>query len=151
MSSRKPKEATRERVATMLQRAVEGSRRLRLDDVADSYESMTVDDYASLKGIRLINPAPAQSKQQHTHKRSKPMAQEVSPYAGMTKPELIEELERRDEALDSIWNDGVIAVDEKETDAEDAVETISDILNDFDADRFPFDDDEDQETEEEAA
>lgn len=120
------------------------------DEKADEIESLSPGEYAERKKFIITNPAPptkskpkGEAAKTRPKQRSSAMPEETSPYANMTKAELIEELERRDEAEDEIWTDGVLAVDDG-TSADDAIETIAEILNDLDPERFPYEDDGDE-------
>ncbi len=146
MNKRKSKEVTRERAATMLERAIEGSRHLGLDDVADRYAAMSVDDYAEEKGLVFINPSPTSTATNKAKKRSNNIMSETLTDP-RTKAEIVEENEEYSDHFDTIWNDFILAEDRGEMDAKDALESIAELLNDFDAERFPYNDDEAEEDE----
>jgi hypothetical protein len=140
MSKRKPKQITRERAATMLERAVEGSRRLGMDDVADRYEDMSVDDYADEKGLRLINPASLFKANKPKKRSTKAMATTTTDTR--TKQDLITENDALLSLLDEVWEQHAKCGD-KSTKAEllEASNDTCDSLHEYDSDRFPFDDD----------
>jgi hypothetical protein len=128
----------------MLQRAVEGSRRLGLDDVADEYEEMSVEDYADRKGLVLTNPAPVLSATPKPQRRSKTMALEINDTR--TKDQIRENEENLLTLLDDIWNELVdIDDDSSAEDAREAAAAACELMNDFDPERFPFDEEDDQE------
>jgi hypothetical protein len=148
MSKRKPKQITRERAATMLERAVEGSRRLGMDDVAARYEDMSVDDYADEKGLLLINPASL--SEANTPKKRSTKAMATTATDPRTKQDLITENDGLLKLLEEIWELHVPCGD-KSTKAEllEASNETCDALHDYDSDRFPFDDDDEDEDEDE--
>jgi hypothetical protein len=60
------KEVTYERAETMWRRAIEGSQRLGLEDVASEYEAMGLDGYIEKKGLRIVNPASSSNIERNT-------------------------------------------------------------------------------------
>jgi hypothetical protein len=137
----RPKQATRERIETMLQRAVEGSDRIGLPDVVDEYEQMSVEEYAERKGIEIVeNPSPLKPQ-----KRSERKMSHIDP---RTKEEILASEQEALGKLDEIWQVHC-EVGDKSTKPEllEASDETCEILNEFDPERFPFDDDE--ETDEE--
>lgn len=144
----KLKEVTYERAATMLTRAIDGSERLGLSDAADRYRSMSVDDYIAEKNLVIVNPAPPSKS---TTRRISTMASNDT----RSKQELAEENEELLGLLDDIWNLHVDLTDSSlKQDLLEASGETCEILNDFDSDRFPFDEDEtdnEPELEDEAA
>lgn len=125
------KDKTFDQAAAMQDKAVRFLRDVVGDDEkADEIEALSVEEYASRKGLALINPAtPSQRSEKH-------MAQQ-------TKADVEAQLETADAVLDDIWAE-IIANDDGETDEADALENIAEILNEFDADRFPIDDPEEE-------
>lgn len=122
-----PKSVTYERAETMWQRAIEGSRRLGLDDVASDYESMGLDGYIEHKGLKITNPTNPQSSERSEN----------------TMATLREENEELLDLLDTIWNFHVdIDKDSSEADMLEASDKTCDALNEYDSERFPMDGDE---------
>lgn len=141
------KEVTYERAATMLERAIEGSRRLELDDAADRYEDMSVEDYIEEKGLVLTNPAPVLLATQ-IQKRSTTMTTNDP----RTKDQIIEDEQATLGVADDSW-DRLVDLDENSSkeDLLDAIEDVLDMWNEFDTDRFPIDDNEEDQEQDEAA
>jgi hypothetical protein len=144
--SKKGKEVTRERASKMLERAVSGSRQLGLDDVADRYAGMDVDDYATEKGLVLTNPVPELKKAERS---KKPMSNESST---ITKADLETENGELLDLLNDIWAE-LSDLDNTTNKAQfiEAVDNVCELMNDFDAETFPIEGDEDDDEEEEAA
>jgi len=140
----KLKEATRERIETMLERAVTGSRQLGLDDVADRYADMSVDDYAADRGIAIINP----SQSRKTTRREKPMPDIVEIDA--TELEDLEadaeDAATAEEVLASIWEMIVpVGAQTKKDELLSIIDGVADEINAYDPEEFPFDDETDEE------
>jgi hypothetical protein len=112
------------------------------EDKANEIEGLSVEEYADRKGLRLMNPAPDRTKSQTRSKKT--MAANSDP---RTKDQILESEQMLLSLLDDIWNEGVIANDKDEIDAEEAVDVISDLLNEFDADRFPVEEEDEDEIE----
>lgn len=141
VSEHNPKQVTYDRAATKLERAIEGSRRLGLDDVADHYASMSVEDYIAEKGLVLVNPS-----QIPTTKNQRSENAMSTNLSTLTKTELQHELSDAESMMDAIWN-ALVDLDE-DSSKDDLVDGIFDaceLLNEYDADRFPMDDDEEAE------
>jgi hypothetical protein len=140
------KEVTYEKAKSMLQRAVEGSRRLGLDDVADEYEEMSVEDYADRKGLVLTNPAPVLPATP-IQKRSKTMANDPR-----TKDQILEDEEKAVSTGDDTWNELVdLDEDSSKEDLLNSIENVLEMWNEFDPERFPMDDDDEEQEQDKAA
>jgi hypothetical protein len=127
---KKKKVVTRQRAALMLARAVTGSRRLGLGDVAARYERMDVDEYSRAKGLEMVNPLRSDAKIFLGRKKMS----ETLPSDPRTKAEIIGENQEMWALLDDIW--GVLVDEESE-----GAQEVCELLSDFDDERFPFDTD----------
>jgi hypothetical protein len=137
----KTKEATRERIETMLGRAVSGSRQLGLDDAADRYADMSVDDYADEKGIVIINPLQPRSNGSKTMKNVVEIDE-----AELEDLEAAEEdADTAEEVLASIW-DKITSVGTatKKDELLCTIDEIADEINAYDPEEFAFADEEDE-------
>ncbi len=143
----KPKQATLERIGTMLDRAVTGSRQLGLDDVANRYAEMSIEDYAHEKGISIIeNPARAT--------KSKRSDIDMENTVEIDAEEL-ENLEAADdeaadatETLARIWELVVpVSSTTKKDELLTIVDEIAEAINSFDPEEFPFDAEDDADAE----
>lgn len=144
------KEVTRERAQTMLDRAREGSRRLGLDDVADRYDGMSLDDYIEEKGLTIVEENPT-VKITKTTREELTMSVAAEPgeglhpdVSGWKRDDLIEEVRGWQETGNEIWA-LTLAVEDGEMSAEDAVEEIASFLNEHDDSAFPLDDESEEE------
>jgi hypothetical protein len=138
--SKEGKQVTRERASKMLERAVSGSRQLGLDDVADRYAGMDVNDYATEKGLVLTNPAPQTTPQRRSKKS---MANESST---ITKADLETENGELLDLLNDIWNE-LSDVDNTTNKAQaiEAIDSVCEMLNEYDEENFPMESDEEEE------
>lgn len=139
--SRKPKSATLQQLESMLKRAGDGSERLGMPDVAERYRAMTPEEYAEEKGIEIIeNPA---SKHIISRRREKTMTTTTTD--PRTKQQILEENEALLELLDEVWN---VHVDLDDSSSKDdlieASDETCDLLNEYDPERFPMDEDDDE-------
>jgi hypothetical protein len=116
------------------------------DDKADEIEGLSVDEYVARKRLTLTNPAQTST---HTPRREKTMAEGNDP---RTKQEILDSEAELLGILDDIWN---LHYDKDEdsgkADLLDASDETCDILNDFDDERFPFDEEEEEGAEQEEA
>jgi len=85
----KPKEVTREQAARKKSQAAAFMERIGQPDRAEEFESMSVDDYAEHKGLRLTNP----------HRRRIAMPQPSGP----TKADLQDTIDSAIEVLDDAY------------------------------------------------
>jgi hypothetical protein len=139
------KKVTRERASKMLERAVSGSRQLGLNDIAARYAGMDVDDYVAEKGLVLTNPAPQTTPQRRSKKS---MANESS---AITKADLETENGELLDLLNDIWAE-LADVDNTTNKAQviDAIDSVCELMNDYDPETFPMEGDDDADLQEDA-
>ncbi len=118
---------------------------------AQSQTAISVAEYADRKGFLVTNPS-SKAKPKATAKAREKMSTATTTTDPRTKNELIEENEELHGRIHKIWNVNADITDtSSKKDALAASLETCEILNEFDAERFPFDSDEDEDDEEEAA
>lgn len=142
------KEKTYEKAAATQEKAVRFLREVVGDqEKADEIESLSVSEYGARKGFVLTNPSPHTT----TLRSTNDMATEEVELTKLRKDELIEEVKRTEEEwgglCDDIWAE-VIADDDGTISAQEALDNIAELLNEFDPGRYPFDEDEEGQPEE---
>ncbi len=134
-------EATQAKAVAFLRNVVGDS------DKADEIDALSPGEYAERKGFVVKNPAP-KSRPKQTKQRSKAMPQpEISRYAGLTKDEILIELEDRDQeleeaesTLDEVW--AVLCDSDDQSSKEELIDLCdeaAEVLSDYDPERFPVD------------
>lgn len=139
------KEKTYDQAAAMQQKAVRFLRDVVGDEEkANEIESLSVSDYADRKRLVLTNPAASSI---HKSQRSK----HIMSYATLTKPELQSRLEAAESTMDAVWNFLVdLDEDSSQDDLADGALSACEALNEYDSERFPFEDDDEESIEPES-
>ncbi len=147
MASRK-KEKTQEQAAAMQAKAVRFLRDVVGDnEKADTIEGLTVSEYGARKGLVFTNPVPELKKAEWSTKK---MANE-SGTSTITKADLEAENSELLDLLNDVWNE-LSDVDNTTNKAQaiEAIDSVCEMLNEYDEENFPMESDADDDAQEDA-
>jgi len=148
MASRK-KEKTKQQAAAMQAKAVRFLRDVVGDNAkADEIEGLTVSEYGARKGLVFTNPVSGLKKAERSTKK---MA-DGNGTSTITKADLEAENSELLDLLNDVWNE-FSDVDNTTNKAQaiEAIDSVCEMLNDYDSETFPMEGDEEEEEEEVAA